>query len=176
MSQSGQRTALGSFTIAVDGAGTKTLSHMTLQHIVKPTAAERIPDATPATDVGKFIELFEPDMGSDIKIPPFTIEDAISDVDPLPERNTLDSKSTIDVEQQGLLPDMSSPCVVKGWRWALVVSAILSSLFLFNLDNTIVGDIQPAITETFEDVGKLPWLGVAFLLGAASTNLVSIFL
>jgi hypothetical protein len=36
------------------------------------------------------------------------------------------------------------------------VSAILSSLFLFNLDNTIVGDIQPAIAKTFEDVGKLP--------------------
>jgi hypothetical protein len=40
----------------------------------------------------------------------------------------------------------------------------------------VAGDIQPAIAKPFEDVGKLPWLGVAFLLGAASTNLVSIFL
>jgi hypothetical protein len=99
MSQSGQRTAFASFTIAVDGASTKTSSQMTLQHIVKPIVVERIPNATPATDVGKFIELFEPDIGLDIKIPPFTIEDTISDVDPLPERNTLDSKRTIDIEQ-----------------------------------------------------------------------------
>jgi hypothetical protein len=78
----------------VNGAGTNTSSQMTLQHIVKPTAAERVPDATPTADLGKFIELFEPDMGSDIKILPLTIEDAISNVDPLPERNTLDSKRT----------------------------------------------------------------------------------
>ena len=257
MSQSGQRTALGSFTIAVDRLGSDKSSQMTLQHIVKPTAAEKIPDAILVTDLDivKFITFLVADIQYDIgsdqisyqlpdsdiieavaleermwqtaiikiynklsrtsqteikftvhrhstlflnelpgylweikapdaldfrdpisdldKTPPLTIEDAISDVDPLPKRNTLDS---IDVEQQDLLADVSSPRAVKGWRWALVVSTILSTLFLFNLDNTIVADIQPAIAETFEDVGKLPWLGVAFLLGAASTNLVSIFL
>ncbi len=110
------------------------------------------------------------------KIPPLTIGDAISDVDSLSERNTLDSKRTIDVEQQDLLANKSSPRAVTGWRWALVVSAILSALFLFALDNTVVADIQPAIVESFDDVGKLSWLGVALLLGAASTNLVSIFL
>jgi hypothetical protein len=123
------------------------------------------------THLGQFIELWEADMDSDLKIPPLTIED----VDWL-ERNTLDNKRTIDVEQQDLLADEPSPCAVKGWRWVLVVSAILSSLFLFALDNTIVADIQPAIVETFDDVGKLSWLGVSLLLGAASTNLVSIFL
>jgi len=56
------------------------------------------------------------------------------------------------------------------------VSAILSSLFLFALDNTIVADIQPAIVETFDNVRKLSWLRVSLLLGATSTNLVSIFL
>jgi hypothetical protein len=253
MSQSGQRTALGSFTIAVNRVGSDKSSQMTLQHIVKPTAAEKISDTILVTDLDiiKFITFLVTDIQYDIgsdqvsyqlpdtditealaleermwqtaiikiynklsrtsqteikftvhphstpflnelpghlwkikapasldfgdpisdldKIPPLTIEDAISDVDPLPKRN-------IDIEQQDLLADVSSPRAVKGWRWALVVSAILSSLFLFSLDNTIVADIQPAIAETFEDVGELPWLGVAFLLGAASTNLVSIFL
>jgi hypothetical protein len=98
MSQSSQRTALGSFTIAVDRASTKTSSHITLQHIIKPTA-EKIPNATPTTDLSKFFELFEPDIGLNIKIPPFTIEDAISNVDLLPKRNTLDSKCTINIEQ-----------------------------------------------------------------------------
>ncbi|KAI9859548.1 MAG: hypothetical protein M1824_003714 [Vezdaea acicularis] len=64
------------------------------------------------------------------------------------------------------------PRTVTGFLWALVVVSILSSTFLFALDNTIVADIQPAIIERFGDIGKLPWLSVAFLLGAVSTNLI----
>jgi hypothetical protein len=192
MSQSGQRTALSSFTIAVDRAGTDTSSKMTLQHIVKPIAAEKMSDAILVTDfeinksfrteplrhlLNKIPPLIIGDAVSELdKIPPLTLGDAVSDTYPLSERNTLDSERTIDIEQKNLLAVESPPRAVKGWRWALVVSTTLSFLFLFALDNTIVADIQPAIAETFEDVGKLPWLGVAFLLGAASTNLVSIFL
>lgn len=53
---------------------------------------------------------------------------------------------------------------------ALVVS-ILSSVFLFSLDQTIVADIQPNIVDQFHSISKLPWLSVAFLLAAAATNL-----
>jgi hypothetical protein len=243
MSQPGQRTALGSFTVTVDRAGTDASSQMTLHHIVKPTAAEKTSDTILVTDldINKFILFLMMDIQYDIdsdqisyrlpdtdltevlsleervwqtainkmynrlsrtsqteikftvhpyfkpfrteplkhlleKIPPLIIGDAVSDVDPLPERNTLDSKRTIDIEQQNLLAVEPPLRAIKGWRWALVASAIFSSLFLFALDNTIVADIQPAIAETFEDVGKLSWLGVTFLLGAASTNLVSVFL
>jgi hypothetical protein len=64
------------------------------------------------------------------------------------------------------------PRTVKGFVWALVVIAILSSTFLFALDNTVVADVQPAIVERFGDIGKLPWLSVSFLLGTVSTILV----
>jgi len=259
MSQSGPRTAFGSFTITVDKTGSDRSSQMTLQHIVNSTAAEKTPDAILVTDLDiiKFIVFLESDiqydMGSDqisyqlpntgitevltlderiwqtainkmynglsrtsqtdIKftlhphstpfldqlpgdlletkaqaalgcgdhiselneIPPLTIGDAVSDSGSLFGQNTFDSKDTIDVEQQDLLINKSSPRAVTGWRWALAVSAILSSLFLFALDNTIVADIQPAIVEAFDNIGKLSWLGVALLLGAASTNLVSVF-
>ncbi|KAI9820110.1 MAG: hypothetical protein M1832_003817 [Thelocarpon impressellum] len=60
---------------------------------------------------------------------------------------------------------------VTGWAWFLVVLAILSSTFLFALDNTVVADVQPAIIERFDEIEKLPWLTVAFLLGAIATNL-----
>jgi len=65
-----------------------------------------------------------------------------------------------------------SPRTVKGFAWGLVVLAILSSTFLFALDNTVVADVQPAIVERFEDISKLPWLSVAFLLGTVSTILI----
>lgn len=59
-----------------------------------------------------------------------------------------------------------------GIKWALVVISILWATFLFALDNTIVADVQPAIIETFGDISKLSWMAGAFLLGAASTNLI----
>jgi predicted MFS family arabinose efflux permease len=80
----------------------------------------------------------------------------------------------VDFEKQ--LPpqttDEKPPRDVHGFKWFLVVVSILSSIFLFSLDNTIVADIQPAIVEEFGSVNKLPWLSVSFLLAAASTNLI----
>lgn len=87
------------------------------------------------------------------------------------ERTSISGNVEAD-EKQLSSPKEVPPRNVHGWRWILVVMSILSSIFLFSLDNTIVADIQPAIVETFGDVGKLPWLSVGFLLGAASTNLI----
>ena len=64
------------------------------------------------------------------------------------------------------------PRDIQGWKWIAVVLSILSSTFLFALDNTIVADVQPVIVEHFDSVSKLSWLSVAFLIGAAATNLV----
>ncbi|KAJ5369522.1 Major facilitator superfamily domain general substrate transporter [Penicillium cosmopolitanum] len=61
---------------------------------------------------------------------------------------------------------------IGGWKWAVVVLAIYSSQFLFALDQTIVANVQPAIVGQFKSVDRLSWLSVAFLIGAAGTNLV----
>lgn len=61
---------------------------------------------------------------------------------------------------------------ITGWRWALIVTAILSSTFLFALDNTIVADVQPVIVVEFNSLSKIAWLSSSFLIGAASTNLI----
>ncbi len=69
------------------------------------------------------------------------------------------------------LEKVPSPRDVHGWKWAVVVASILSSTFLFSLDNTIVADVQPAIFECFDEIDTLAWLGVAFALGSAATIL-----
>ncbi|KAI9650914.1 hypothetical protein NHQ30_000949 [Ciborinia camelliae] len=86
----------------------------------------------------------------------------------------LTSISEVDKEKGQVEPTEDAAPVrdITGWRWALVVAAILSSTFLFALDNTIVADVQPDIVVTFNDIAKLSWLSVGFLIGAASTNLV----
>jgi hypothetical protein len=88
------------------------------------------------------------------------------------ERTSVSGVTAVVDEKQPVAPEEVSPRNIHGWRWGLAVISILSSIFLFALDNTIVADIQPAIVETFGSVGKLPWLSVAFLLAAASTNLI----
>ncbi|KAF7853843.1 uncharacterized protein EAF02_011833 [Botrytis sinoallii] len=84
------------------------------------------------------------------------------------------SISEMDQEKAQVKQTEDAPPVreITGWRWALVVAAILSSSFLFALDNTIVAVVQADIVVTFNDVSKLSWLSVGFLIGAASTNLV----
>ncbi|KAK4247367.1 major facilitator superfamily domain-containing protein [Corynascus novoguineensis] len=65
----------------------------------------------------------------------------------------------------------ASPRNIHGILWILVVVAILSSIFLYSLDNTVVADITPAAVNAFGDVLKLPWLSVGFLLGGAAVVL-----
>ena len=83
------------------------------------------------------------------------------------------SVALIDDEKHVAEPEAEDPPrSISGWRWITLVLAILSSTFLFALDNTIVADVQPMIVEHFHSVGKLPWLSVSFLIGAAGTNFV----
>ncbi|KAH6658493.1 major facilitator superfamily domain-containing protein [Truncatella angustata] len=64
-----------------------------------------------------------------------------------------------------------SPRKVHGILWALVVISILSSIFLYAMDNTVVADITPAAANQFGDVVKLPWLAVGFLVGGTAVVL-----
>jgi hypothetical protein len=54
----------------------------------------------------------------------------------------------------------------RGTRWFLVCLGIFSANFLYGLDTTIAADIQAAVSETFENVTQLGWLGFGFCLGS----------
>ncbi|KAL7907494.1 major facilitator superfamily domain-containing protein [Trichoderma velutinum] len=64
-----------------------------------------------------------------------------------------------------------SPRQIHGLSWAIVVVAILSSIFLYALDNTVVADITPAAVNDLGDIEELPWLSVGFLLGGTAVVL-----
>lgn len=64
------------------------------------------------------------------------------------------------------------PRDLHGIIWVLVVVSVLSADFLFALDNTIVADVQPSILLDLGEVGKLPWVSVAFALGGVAVNLI----
>ena len=59
---------------------------------------------------------------------------------------------------------------LKGIRWVVVVTAILSSTFLYALDNTIVANIRPSIIQTLGEIEKLPWVSVAYAAGEVGSN------
>lgn len=60
---------------------------------------------------------------------------------------------------------------VTGFRWFLVCMAIFSGNVLYGLDTTIAADIQASVSETFNNVTQLGWLGVGFTLGSTVTIL-----
>lgn len=88
------------------------------------------------------------------------------------EQTSISGHGDLVDEKQLSAVEEVSPRDVHGWKWTLVVMSILSSIFLFSLDNTVLADIQGEIVKTYNDVDRLPWLSVGFLLGAASTNLI----
>ncbi|RGP63795.1 major facilitator superfamily general substrate transporter [Fusarium sporotrichioides] len=53
--------------------------------------------------------------------------------------------------------------------WIVIVVTMMSSTFLFSLDNSVVADIQPSILKSVGGVGKLGWLGIAYTLSSLST-------
>jgi MFS family permease len=61
---------------------------------------------------------------------------------------------------------------ITGWRWVLASIAILSSIFLYALDATIVAAIQPIIVTEYDALEKLAWISIGFLLAATATNMV----
>lgn len=55
---------------------------------------------------------------------------------------------------------------IKGARWAVVVLSILSSTFLYALDNTVTANVRPSMIETFGNrVEWLTWLSVSYPMG-----------
>lgn len=80
--------------------------------------------------------------------------------------------AALDNEKQTPVEAEPFPRDVTGWKWTLASIAILSSIFLYALDATIVAAVQPIIVTDFGAVDKLAWLSVAFLLAATATNMV----
>ncbi|KAJ5710453.1 MFS drug efflux transporter [Penicillium malachiteum] len=64
------------------------------------------------------------------------------------------------------------PRNIQGWKWITLVLAILSSTFLFALDNTITANIQANIVREFEAVNRLSWISVALVMSASATVLL----
>ncbi|KAK1976355.1 major facilitator superfamily domain-containing protein [Colletotrichum cereale] len=74
--------------------------------------------------------------------------------------------------ERGKEPTAPEPVrTVTGFRWYLIVFAILSSTFLFALDNTVVADVQPQIVLQFDAIKDIAWLAVAFIMAATAVNL-----
>jgi MFS family permease len=61
---------------------------------------------------------------------------------------------------------------IHGIKWVLTVGAILSCVFLYALDTTVVADIQPNIIVSLGDFQKFPWLATAYALPSTALVLI----
>ncbi|KAF2138174.1 uncharacterized protein K452DRAFT_277993 [Aplosporella prunicola CBS 121167] len=80
-----------------------------------------------------------------------------------------DSSKEASTSELGQASDTQLPVrKIQGFSWFLVVVSILSSIFLYALDNTIVADIIPAIVKDFSSIKDLGWLSVGFNIGGVA--------
>ncbi|KAI9656353.1 MAG: hypothetical protein M1831_004605 [Alyxoria varia] len=88
----------------------------------------------------------------------------------IPESPTSDGTTIAEdtAEDTAAAPEVRQ---VHGVKWFLVVFGILSSCFIFALDNTIVANITPSMVTDLHDVGQLAWLSVGFNLGGVAVVL-----
>ena len=135
------------------------------------------PASNPETEHGHPL----PDAAHDL--PPIDYEkgSAFPDSSNASSQLKADSDAALDIEPNGhAAVDEKGPPgdqpeqarKITGVRWVLVVSSILSSTFLFALDNTVVADIQPKILDRLGEIQKLPWLSVGLFVACVSTNLM----
>ena len=83
------------------------------------------------------------------------------------ENNASPLAASIEVENGSSAKEDSPPKqTVSGLRWLLICVAIFSANMLYGLDTTIAADIQAAVSEAFDNVTQLGWLGVGFTLGS----------
>ncbi len=55
-----------------------------------------------------------------------------------------------------------------GFKWLIICVAVFSANLLYGLDTTIAADIQAPVAKTFDEFGKLGWLGIGFTLGSVT--------
>ena len=57
-----------------------------------------------------------------------------------------------------------------GLKWAIVVVSVVSSVFLYAFDNTVMANVRPGIVKTFGHMDMLPWLSVSYPMGEVGAN------
>lgn len=65
-------------------------------------------------------------------------------------------------------PDETSPREIHGLKWAISCAALLSSIFLYAFDCTVVADIQSSIIAEWGAIDKLPWLSNGLVMPATA--------
>ncbi|KAJ4420412.1 hypothetical protein N0V82_004401 [Gnomoniopsis sp. IMI 355080] len=59
-----------------------------------------------------------------------------------------------------------------GYRWVMVCIALYVICVLYGLDTTIAADVQGSVTQAFEHVDQLAWIGAGFPLGSVCVILL----
>lgn len=65
-------------------------------------------------------------------------------------------------------PCETSPRDIHGLKWAFSCAALLSSIFLYAFDCTVVADIQSSIIAEWGAIDKLPWLSNGLIMPATA--------
>ncbi|RLM00569.1 hypothetical protein CFD26_108157 [Aspergillus turcosus] len=91
--------------------------------------------------------------------------DSCNQLKPAQEKSKDDGQNTASdqTDEEGYL---------KGWRLAIMIVAPCLTMFAVALDNTIISTAIPTITAEFKTIADIGWYGAAYLLTAASMQIL----
>lgn len=97
-----------------------------------------------------------------------------TEVNDAQERLKLGGEQNLQKLDQDSLPtfhgEISDERKITGITWVVVVLAVLSSTFLYALDNTIMANVRPNIIASFDRIDMLPWLSISYPMGEIGSN------
>jgi hypothetical protein len=97
-----------------------------------------------------------------------------TEVNDAQERLKLGGEQNLQKLDQDSLPtldgEISDERKITGIAWVVVVLAVLSSTFLYALDNTIMANVRPNIIASFDRIDMLPWLSISYPMGEIGSN------
>ncbi|KAH9903907.1 MFS multidrug transporter-like protein [Xylariomycetidae sp. FL2044] len=84
-------------------------------------------------------------------------------------RTTVEEEKETDIDGNNAtqVPE-TSPRAIHGWKWAISYTALLSSIFLYAFDCTVVADVQTDIINDFGAIDQLSWLSNGLVLPATA--------
>jgi MFS family permease len=93
-----------------------------------------------------------------------TVKSALQSADPEPiELNSVEVTRTPEAQN-----DSPTPQYPRGFRFIMITTGLILSVFIAALDNTIISTAIPSITTEFNSIANIAWYGSAYIVMQAA--------
>lgn len=76
----------------------------------------------------------------------------------------------VDANESNGVAQVQQQRQVTGFAWAFIVVSLISSTFLYALDNTVIATVRPSMIRSLGSIDLLPWISAAYPMTETGSN------